>query len=410
MTPQELAALELTARNVTQPRAHPSACPDGYFESEGRCYPLGEAGLLGGGWTGGTPEEQARRGRRPPTIPDPAAARAEIRQSERSATHRAAVEGAARAQEKHAPGPGADPAPASTRTTPDRATVAEVLAGPRGMPEPLAEDASRGLRFVREKGGRIRVMTPDEARLAVSGGTAEWMTEAEGIAGIRARAPQGPVEPGAAKTAASASFAGDGRPFSEKLRGMERPAIDLKRPAELIYEKRTPWGTVSESERRPSGLEAAADRQAWIDRRLEEERGRELAEARHAAGVAIAERTEEEARIDPLALAKIQAWARLGPEQLKGEYALNQAMMALGVYRQRQQQIAQLHGLAAAAKTREERELLIDQANRLQKWAEAEANLMSGGHLQQFRPDFLSMIASGGFLGSPPVAPSPEGR
>jgi hypothetical protein len=302
-----------------------------------------------------------------------------IAEADRRRTQDEAARGAVRGQEKNAPSStGADPTPAGSARPPAATPPASAPAAPTPAATPPATEESRGLRFVREASGRIRAMTPREAEMAVKGGTT-WMDEKEALAGMRDTAGKSAL--------AQASASGNAPPMGVSYQEGLRQMLAEGGPSEDPMQR--------------------ADRRRWLEGLIQKDQLEKLAEARIAAETEI-----EKRRADP-AYAALEARLRLqekrAPEQLRGEYEMRQYELAAETLAHRLKQVAQLRAAAEAAKTPEEKKRLIAEAERRERWAQDEANVILGRGIAQFRPDLLSALAGGGFLGAQPVAATAGG-
>jgi hypothetical protein len=115
-------------------------------------------------------------------------------------------------------------------------------------------------------------------------------------------------KPGDALSRAIDAAATSDQPFSQKLEYAMGPAMDkLSDPIQRAYYRE------------------------YLDRRIEEEKNKELTDAERAAKEAQLLYTEKQASLDPLAVARLQAMSRWGGENIKAESDAAKQTMALRV-------------------------------------------------------------------------------
>ena len=252
---------------------------------------------------------------------------------------------------------------------------------PGKAPQPVAGTAPAGrqtgepqgsgpVRFVRSASGGITAVDPAAGSAAVEGG-AGWLPESEALAGIRD--PKG-ADFITSRAGKKPSFAEAGAP-SETKSGI----------GPWAREKTTPL----------SGGEQTLARNAWLeDRRLSEQQD-ELGDAEHQARLASFDRVAAEAKLDPLALARIQAGGRYAGTAMTIQQQQETQSLAVEAANRYRAEVAPLLKALVVATTPAERTALNEQIGMLERIARMEIGSILGKMLLDPKADFMSALMGG---------------
>jgi len=264
-------------------------------------------------------------------------------------------------------------------------------AAPAASGAPAAPSDGR-MRFVRSASGAIVATNrPPE------GDGAGWMDEATALAGIRD--PRG-KDVLTSKPAGPGAFSDmGGAPYSEKMSALmaEPPTTPLSEPSYVIRQNRSSIGPWSESKTETlSGVEQATSRREWLEGRQAAEQAQEVGDAERAANIASFARVAEEAKIDPLALAHIQATGRVqaasAPQYLQQEYESGRIANARAAHQFFIPKVEAIVRAMQVATTPEQRASLQQQMQALERLAREAANIELGRWLPEVRPDLFSAL------------------
>lgn len=193
------------------------------------------------------------------------------------------------------------------------------------------------------------------------------------------------------------------RPYSEQVSGLMASGPDLSDPG-------SDWnfrggieggGGARTGDRRLSGLENAIERRRWLEHRVDQERGRELDEARFNREMALA-------RMDPLEMERIRAQGRYGGDTAKVALDLASRQAAIEAFDEVTTKIeAARNALASAAAGSPEAARLQEYIDLLERERRERSNLIAGFRINDPRTDqfgaFFSGLTSpmGGGAGTP---------
>lgn len=238
---------------------------------------------------------------------------------------------------------------------------------PMALPGTGEPQGSGPVRFVRSASGGITAVDPATGSAAVEGG-AGWLSESEALAGIR--------DP-------------KGADFITSRAGKKPDLASASAPFETKSAIR-PWSTTPLS----SGEQTLA-RNEWLEGRRRAEQEDELADAEHQARLASFERVSAEAKLDPLALARIQAGGRYAGTAMTIQQQQETQSLAVEAANRYRAEVAPLLKALVVATTPAERTALNEQIGMLERIARMEIGSILGKMLLDPKADFMSALMGG---------------